>query len=113
MGKYGKYPEPTLMPQPRRFNAREFFGYTGSPLALPAENVPMSERTRQRFEKAGQSAFVPYINPLQTLAGAQDYKRAEIDLAVGDAEAQFIDELTTRPSALGSFLQRQPLGAFS
>jgi hypothetical protein len=96
-------------------SVRKFWGFSGQPLLAP-ENVPMPQQMRQRFQQNGMDAFLPYLDPFQTLAQGQGYRQAATDLAISDAEQDFvgnIDAISRTPNGLESFLRDRPLAAFS
>lgn len=104
------------MPTRDRFNPRSFFGFTGQPLAVPAESVPMPQQMADRFARHGQSAFTPYIDPFATLARTQEYNRANNAFQIGDAENEFmgnLDTIAASPSGLSDFLQKHPAAVLS
>lgn len=98
------------MPTPRRFDPRDLFGFTGKPLATtPA----LAGDVQKRFTDAGQGAFVPYIDPWQTLAGAQQYRQADNSLKIADAENAFVDEVGSGKTGLDQFMAANPIAGLS
>ncbi len=76
----------------------------------------MPQQMRERFERHGQSAFVPYIDPFATLARGEEYTRAGHAVDIADAENAFFNELpaiTENPSGFQDFLQKNPMATFS
>ncbi len=98
---------------PRTFDPRAYLGYTGNPLPVAEESVPLPDQVRKRFENAGQGAFVPYISPWETLAGANNYRRAGHDLDIADAEDRFINEVGSGKTGFREFLDANPMASFS
>jgi hypothetical protein len=102
------------MPTRDRFDPRSFFGFTGQPLAVPNGNAPQA--IEDRFKRHGQEAFLPYVDPFQTLARTQDYNRAGQALQIGEAENEFmgnLDVIQSNPSGLSDFLQKHPAATLS
>lgn len=100
---------------PRPFNAREFLGYSGALLPRPdGGNLPAA--VRERFKRTGNEAFIPFIDPWATIAQADQYRRAQQDMAIADAELGFLeglDENANNPAGIRGFLQANPKAIYS
>jgi hypothetical protein len=92
----GTPPKHTVMAEPNRFDPREFFGWTGQPLAIDTR-PRLPQDVTQRFERAGYGAAVPYLNPWETLARAQGYRDMGRTLQVQDAPVSETSSPRTRP----------------
>lgn len=100
---------------PRPFNAREYLGYTGQLLARPdGGNLPSA--VRERFKRTGNEAFIPFIDPWQTIQQADQYRAAQQDMAIRDAELGFLeglDENAANPAGIRGFIQANPKAIYS
>lgn len=93
------------MAERRPRTPRSYFGL--SPTPQPGlQEPPLSPRMSQRFGDAGLDAFLPYVNPWETVARAQDYRAAENQFEVQDAEERFIQRLQKDPASATTGLQK-------
>jgi hypothetical protein len=93
------------MAEPRRRTPRSYFGLSATP--QPGLQEPaLSPGMKQRFTDNGLESFLPYANPWETVARAQDYRAQENQFKVQDAEERFIQRLQQDPASATTGLQK-------